>query len=193
MIDYIKGSIESLSPAAVTVEAAGIGYEINISLATYTALQGAGSTRVLIHEVIRDDAHILYGFASQRERDIFRLLIGVSGVGAATARIILSSIPADELSALIASGDHSRLRAVKGIGAKTAQRIIVDLRDKINTTDQSLLIQPATQSGDFDEALAALVMLGFPKPASSQTLRKIYDADPTLRVEDAIKKALALL
>ncbi len=124
---------------------------------------------------------------------MFRLLIGVSGVGAGTARMILSAIPAPELQTVIASGDHRRLTAAKGIGAKTAQRIIVDLRDKIKPVDDTLINQPASAPQEFEEALAALVMLGFAKPQSQKVLKKIFDADPTVKLEVAIKRALAMM
>ena len=151
-------------------------------------------TRLYVHEVIREDAHLLYGFATKRERELFRELIGVSGVGSASARMILSSISPAELEQVITSGDERRLKGVKGIGAKTAQRIIVDLRDKIKPSGDSLLMQPGVAQSDiFDEALAALVMLGFAKPASHKVLTKLLAAEPTLKVEQVIKKALTML
>ena len=149
--------------------------------------------KLLVHEVIREDAHLLYGFVDERERNLFRLLIGVSGVGANTARIILSSIPAPELEVVIVSGDHARLKNVKGIGIKTAQRVIVDLKDKIKPAEEALLLQPSATSDTYDEALAALVMLGFARQQSQKVLKKLFDADPSIKVEQAIKKALALL
>ena len=148
---------------------------------------------MLVHEIIREDVHLLFGFKDERERSMFRLLIGVSGVGANTARMILSSISAPELEQVIVNGDHSRLKNVKGIGIKTAQRIIVDLKDKIKPIDDALLIQSPTVSEAFEEALAALVMLGFGRPQSQKVLKKLYDAEPTIRVEVAIKKALTML
>ena len=149
--------------------------------------------KLLVHEVIREDAHLLYGFVDERERNLFRLLIGVSGVGANTARIILSSIPAPELEVVIVSGDHARLKNVKGIGIKTAQRVIVDLKDKIKPAEEALLLQPSATSDTYDEALAALVMLGFARQQSQKVLKKLFDADPSIKVEQAIKKALAML
>ena len=162
MIEYVKGEVASLNPAAAVIETAGgVAYMLNISLATYDKLQGQRTARVYVHEAIRDDAWTLYGFADERERDIFRQLIGVSGVGAGMARVILSSISLDELAAVIASGDVKRLKNVKGIGAKTAERIIVDLRDKIKVADATLLSQSLVNNDAYDEALAALTMLGF--------------------------------
>lgn len=193
MIEYIRGSLESLTPTDAVVECGGIGYLIEITLSTYTLLEGKKEVKLLVHEVIREDAHLLFGFIEERERAMFRLLIGVSGVGVNTARVILSSIPVAELEGVIIAGDHSRLKNVKGIGTKTAQRIIVDLKDKIKPGDDSLLIQPTVTSEAFDEALAALVMLGFPRPQSHKVLKKLYDSEPTLKVETAIKRALSML
>lgn len=193
MVEYIKGEITELTPTYAVLEAAGIGYGINITLPCFTAMEGRKEARLLIHEVIREDAWVYFGFLDESERVLFRLLIGVSGVGANTARMILSSIPTLELEQVIMSGDVRRLKAVKGIGAKTAERIIVDLKDKIKPTDSTLLIQPAASSQDFDEALAAMVMLGFPKQAAHKVLTKLYNAEPSLKVEAAIKKALTMM
>lgn len=193
MIEYIKGEITQLNPTDAVVECNGIGYMLSISLTTFTALEGQKNVKLLVHESIREDAHQLFGFINEQERQLFRQLIGVSGVGANTARMILSSIPAPELESVIASGDHSRLKNVKGIGIKTAQRIIVDLRDKIKPADVSLINQSDTSSEVFDEALMALVMLGFTKQQSQKALKKIFADDPLIRVEVAIKKALAMM
>lgn len=193
MIEYIKGIVAGISPTTVIIEAAGIGYELNISLTTFSVIERQPEAKLLVHEVIREDTHILYGFVTTDEREIFRLLIGVSGIGANTARMILSAIPPQELSGIITSGDHTRLKSVKGIGTKTAQRIIVDLRDKIKPTDNTFTQQPALYGEVFDESLAALVMLGFPKTTSDKVLRKIFEANPAIKVEDAIKRALSML
>ncbi|MEF2643750.1 MAG: Holliday junction branch migration protein RuvA [Paramuribaculum sp.] len=193
MIEYIRGNIAELTPTYAVIECNGIGYMLCISLSTFSALEDASQAKLLVHEAIREDAHQLFGFLTDQERQMFRLLIGVSGVGANTARMILSSIPAPELEAVIAGGDHSRLKIVKGIGTKTAQRIIVDLRDKIKPSGETLINQSATTSDVYDEALLALVMLGFSRPQSQKALKKIFDADPTIRVESAIKKALAMM
>lgn len=193
MIEYIKGEITQLNPTDAVVECNGIGYMLSISLTTFTALEGQKNVKLLVHESIREDAHQLFGFINEQERQLFRQLIGVSGVGANTARMILSSIPAPELESVIASGDHSRLKNVKGIGIKTAQRIIVDLRDKIKPSDVSLINQSDTSSEVFDEALMALVMLGFTKQQSQKALKKIFADNPLVRVEVAIKKALAMM
>lgn len=193
MIEYISGRIDSINPAAVVIEAGGIGYQLNISLTTFAAIEHEGSARLLVHEVLREDSHQLYGFHTAEEREIFVQLIGVSGIGANTARMILSSLTPSELAVVITSGDHTRLKNVKGIGTKTAQRVIVDLRDKIKPAGETLIQQSASRGDVFDEALAALVMLGFPKPASQKVLGRIFDADPLVKVEAAIKKALAMM
>lgn len=194
MIEYIRGAVTSLNPAATVIETAGgVAYLLNITLPTFSALEGANEARLFVHEAIRDDAWVLYGFIDEGERDIFRLLIGVSGVGAGSARMILSAIPAQELSQVIATSDTKRLKNVKGIGAKTAERIIVDLRDKIKPTDDTLLIQSKINNDAFDEAMAALLMLGFDRKLTQKTLTKLFQDEPALRVEAAIKKALAMM
>ncbi len=197
MYEYIKGAIAEITPTYVVVENNGIGYTVNISLSTFETIQNSsGEIKLLLHEVIREDAWTFYGFMEQREREMFRLLIGVSGVGPNTAMLILSSIPVAELEAVITSGDHTRLKNVKGIGVKTAQRIIVDLKDKIKLSDATLSIQlNALSQGNevYEEALAALTALGFAKPQSQKVLKRIFDADPLVKVEVAIKKALSMM
>ena len=193
MLEYIKGNIAELNPASVIIDNNGIGYEIGISLSTYSQLEGRTEAKLLLHEVIREDAHLLFGFATTRERELFRLLIGVSGVGANTARVILSSIAPAELETAIATADEPQLKAVKGVGAKTAQRIIVDLRDKIKPVASSLIIERTATTDAFNEGLAALTMLGFPRQASEKVLKKLFADDPSLRVESAIKQALKML
>lgn len=193
MIEYISGSITELTPTYVIVDNHGIGYEMNISLTTFSELENKKEVRLLAHEVIREDAHVLFGFATARERALFRLLIGVSGVGANTARMLLSSASPAELEVVITSGDVKRLKAVKGVGAKTAERVIVDLRDKIKPAGDTLVLEQTPASEAFDEALAALTMLGFAKPQSQKVLTKLFADDPSLKVEKAIKKALTML
>lgn len=193
MIDYIRGELTELNPAYAVVEAAGVGYELNISLTAYAAIEGMTQVKLLVHEVIREDAHVLFGFLEERERVMFRALIGVSGVGANTARMILSSIPVAELEQVIVSGDYQRLKNVKGIGLKTAQRVIVDLKDKIKAGDDSLIIQSTQTSDAYNEALAALQMLGFARQQSQKALKKIFEATPAIKVEMAIKQALSML
>ena len=195
MIEYIHGQLAELTPAYAVVDCHGVGYLLAITLTAYTELQDKKEAHLLVYEAIREDAYQLYGFVSRQERELFRELIGVSGVGANTARMILSSIPAPELASVIIAGDHTRLKAVKGIGAKTAQRIVVDLRDKIKPAGDVALaaIAAPAMSETCEEALAALVMLGFPRPAAQKALRKLFEADPHIKVELAIKKALAML
>lgn len=194
MIEYIRGHIAELTPATVTIDVNGIGYLLNISLATFTALEGKQDAMLLAHESIREDAYQLFGFASSSERNLFRLLIGVSGVGANTARMILSAINSSELEQAITSKDVKRLKAVKGVGAKTAERIIVDLQDKIRPSEPLLVQQniPAA-SAAFDEALTALTVLGYARPQAQKVLKKIFESEPSIKVESAIRKALAML
>lgn len=194
MIEYVKGRIASLNPAAAVIETSGgVAYMLQISLPTFSKLENMTEATLLVHEAIREDAWTLYGFLDESEREVFRLLIGVSGVGASTARMILSALASEELSAVIASSDVKRLKSVKGVGAKTAERIIVDLRDKIKAPDATLIIQSPATSEAFDEALAALTMLGFAAAQSRKVLKKLFDADPSLKVEAAIRKALPLM
>ena len=181
MIEYISGKIAELTPTYAVIDNHGIGYELNISLTTYSELENKSEIKLLAHEVIREDAHIIFGFATKNERELFRLLIGVSGVGANTARMILSSITPPELEQVITSGDDKRLKGVKGVGVKTAQRIIVDLKDKIKPSGDTLFIEQTLSSDAFDEALAALLMLGFPKPQSQKVLTRLFKEEPALR------------
>lgn len=193
MYEYVSGPLRSLQPALAVIDVNGLGFAVNISLSTFSALQGKTEATLLLHEVIREDAWLLFGFIDERERAMFRALIGVSGVGANTARMILSSVPAPELENVIVNGDASRLKAVKGIGLKTAQRIIVDLKDKIKPSDDALLLQPTANNDSFDEALAALIMLGFQRQQSAKVLRKLFESDPLMSVEAAIKRALTMM
>lgn len=193
MIEYIKGEVAELNPAYVVIEAGGIGYLINISLQCFSALESMTTAKLLIHEVIREDAHNLYGFLKADERAMFELLVGVSGVGANTARMILSSMTVDELGEAIAAGQSKRLKSIKGIGLKTAERIIVDLKDKIKAPEATLIKQSQASAEVFDEALAALVMLGFQRQLADKTLTAIFNADPATKVEAAIKKALTMM
>jgi Holliday junction DNA helicase RuvA len=190
MIDYIRGTITGITPASLTIETAGIGYFVNISLNTFTRLQGKSEYKILIHEVIREDVHQLFGFGDEEERDIFRLLISVTGVGAGTARMMLSSLNPGEIEKAIIGSDVQTLKSVKGIGVKTAERIIVDLRDKVGKAALSGEIFSFTDNTRREEALSALVMLGFARGAVLKTLDKIMREDRNLTVEDMIKKAL---
>jgi Holliday junction DNA helicase RuvA len=197
MIDYIKGDIAELNPAYVVIDNHGVGYGLHISLSTYDSLSRTGQgneAKLFVHEAIREDAHLLYGFCSKKEREAFLLLISVSGVGPNTARMILSSMNVDDFSHAIASNNVQLFKAVKGVGAKTAQRIIVDLKDKIKVADATLLEKADLTAGEtFDEALAALVMLGFTQQASGRVLKSLFASHPTLTVEQAIKQALKMM
>ncbi len=200
MLDYISGPLARIAPTEAVIDAAGVGYLLNITLNTYSALSSAKEAKLLVHEVIREDAHDLYGFLTEEERALFRMLIGVSGVGPNTARVILSSLTPAQLQMCITAGDADKLKAVKGIGLKTAQRIIVDLKDKINAAEmaamagaQADIAAGAAESGERAEALAALVMLGYQKAAASKALAKVYAAQPGATLEAAIKRALTML
>lgn len=197
MIEYIKGVIAELNPAYAVIDNHGIGYMLNISLSTFDNLSHADKNQqamLYVHEAIREDAHLLYGFATRQERDAFLLLISVSGVGPNTARMILSSMNVDEFSQAVSSNNVAMLKSVKGVGAKTAQRIIVDLKDKIKPTGHTLLQQMGGPTGKaFDEALAALVMLGFSQQASQKVLKSLFSSNAGLTAEQAIKQALKMM
>ncbi len=193
MIDYIKGEIIELSPAHAVLEAGGIGYHINIALSTYSELNGKNNTKLYVYEAIREDAHILFGFMTKEERSLFLLLISVSGVGANTARMILSSIMANELQNAIITGNVSILKSIKGIGAKTAERIIVDLKDKVSKVEFSAQGIPAANTAISEEAVAALVMLGFTQAMAQKAVKKVIDSDPQQKIEQIVKQALKLL
>lgn len=194
MYDYIKGNVAELTPTYVVLDNHGVGYMINISLNSFNSLQHQEDVvKVYVYEAIREDAHLLYGFTERRERELFLLLISVSGVGANTARMILSSLTPSDLEQTIASENVGILKSVKGIGAKTAERIIVDLKDKIKLSTDTLLDKSQVTSEVFDEAMSALVMLGFTKQMSQKALKKLFTAEPTITVEQAIKKALKMM
>lgn len=193
MIDYIRGEVAEITPTAVTIEAHGVGYELNISLNTYSDLSGKKTAKLYVHESIREDAYQLYGFYDKHERELFRQLTTVSGVGPSTGRMILSSMTPKELASTIASGDAKTMTTIKGIGSKTAQRIIVDLKDKIKL-DGDIEISVVTEAHPVaDEAIAALVMLGFTPKASETVVKKILKDNQDITVEKAIKMALKML
>ena len=190
MIDYIKGTVTKITPACVVVETGGIGYFINISLTTFSELEKKTEVKIAVHEVIREDTHQLYGFAGEKEREIFRHLISVTGVGANTARMMLSSLSPDELELAIIGSDVGVLKGIKGIGLKTAQRIIVDLKEKLGKSADTAELFISSDNANREEALSALVMLGFAKSAVSKILDKIVKEEKNLTVEAMIKKAL---
>ena len=198
MIEYIKGEITDLTPTYCVLETNGIGYMLNISLVTYQELQGQSATRLYVYENIREDAHVLYGFLTKEERELFLLLISVSGVGAATARMILSSFTAMELQEVIATGNVNAIKSVKGIGLKSAQRIIVDLKDKVGSVMHN--VQCTMHNGlsiatteTQEEAVAALVALGFQRAASVKVVEKVLKEDASMPVAKIIKRALAMI
>ena len=196
MIDYIKGELAELSPATATVEAAGVGYAMSISLTTYSAIQGKNTVKLYVYEAIREDAYVLYGFSGKKEREMFQLLITVSGVGANTARMVLSSMSVAELCAAISTGDERLIKSIKGIGLKTAQRIIVDLKDKIvalGIADELPAGGSAAVAVDTavrDEAVAALTMLGFSPAPTQKVVVQILKDQPDAPVEQVVKLAL---
>ena len=198
MIEYIKGELTEITPAMAVVECNGLGYGINVSLNTYTAIQGKKEVKLYIYEAIREDAYVLYGFASKQERELFLLLISVSGIGGNTARMILSALTPSDLCIVISSGNDKLLKTENGIGLRTAQRIIVDLKDKIATTDMGASatissVATAANTEIYEEAVAALTMLGFAQVPSQKVVSAILKEEPEAAVEKVIKLALKRL
>ena len=204
MIEYLRGELTELSPALATVECAGVGYGLNISLTTYAAIQPflhtsgttKGAVKLYVHEAIREDAYVLYGFATRKEREMFQLLITVSGVGTNTARMMLSRMSVSELCNAISTGNAKLIQSIKGIGKMTAQRVIVDLRDKIvalglaDEIPAGGSITAPVDNGVRDEAVAALTMLGFSPAPSQKVVVAILQSQPSLPVEQVVKLAL---
>lgn len=196
MIEFVQGKIEDLDPAQVTIETAGgVGYALSISLNTYSAIQGKEKARLYVYEAIREDAWVLYGFAEKLERELFLMLISVPGIGGASARMILSAFSPRELETIISTGDERQLKQVKGIGLKTAQRIIVDLKDKIKTSGSAVAGTASISAGPatgevVESAVAALTMLGFQQAASLKAVQTILKENPDMTVEAVIKEAL---
>ncbi|MBQ7419312.1 MAG: Holliday junction branch migration protein RuvA [Prevotella sp.] len=196
MIEYVKGELTELTPALATVEVAGLGYGLNISLNTYSAIQGKKEVKLYVYESIREDAYVLYGFVNKKEREMFELLISVSGVGPNTARMMLSSMSVQELCAAISTGNERVVKGIKGIGKMTAQRIIVDLRDKIvalGITDEipagGTMAAPVNNAVK-DEAVSALTMLGFSPAPTQKVVVAILQEHPDAPVEQVVKLAL---
>lgn len=193
MYEYIQGKIAELTPAYAVVEAGGVGYYLNISLQTYSEIERAESARIYVHFIVREDIQILYGFATKQEREVFRMLISVSGVGGNTARMILSTYSPRELTGIISTENAVLLKNVKGLGLKTAQKIIVELRDKI-AGSAAVTERPAELSGGlYEEALAALTMLGFSRSASGKVVQSLLREHPAAPVEELIRLALKKL
>lgn len=190
MIEYLNGQLTELNPAHIVIDINGVGYFVHISLNTYTALSGKKQTKIYIHEVIREDAHLLFGFYDFDERELFRNLISVSGVGASTGIVFLSSLKADEIKVAIIADDVNKLKSVKGIGLKTAQRIIVELKDKLAKDPVSANIFAVENNSTREEALSALVTLGFVKKGAEKVVDKVMKNNPDISVEQIIKEAL---
>lgn len=195
MIDYIKGSLAEITPTEMVLECYGIGYKILISLQTYEALNGKSETKVYIHHYLREDEELYYGFATKDERELFRLLIGVSGIGASTARMMLSSLTSDEIRNAILSEDINKIKSIKGIGLKSAQRLILELKDKVvkgGGSDNSILFNTVA-SGAAEEASTALVMLGFTKANVNKAISAVLKESPGATLEEIIKLSLKRL
>ena len=195
MIDYIKGSIAEINPTEVILESYGIGYRILISLQTYEGLNGKSDAKVYIHHYLREDEELYYGFYTKDERELFRLLIGVSGVGASTARMMLSSLTCDEIRNAIIAEDINKIKSIKGIGTKSAQRVILELKDKVVKgagADTSTLFTTASNPAA-EEATTALVMLGFTKANVNKAVSSVLKKSPSASLEEIIKQSLKLL
>lgn len=190
MIAYLRGKFTHKTPASVIIDVNGVGYDVNISLNTYSRIQGSEEGALLIHMLVREDAHILYGFSDAVEKELFLQLIGVSGVGASTARVMLSYMKPEELAAAIRGGNARTLEAIKGIGKKTAERIVVELRDRLAKQPLDINISLPQSNTAQADALNALIALGINRTAAEGAIQKAYDQNPELSVEDLIKAAL---
>lgn len=195
MLEYVNGAVAELTPTIAVIDCNGVGYGVNISLNTYTAIQGKKEAKLYLYEAVREDAYVLYGFADKKERNLFMLLISVSGIGGNTARMILSSMTPQELIGIIAGENASLLKTVKGIGLKTAQRVIVDLKDKIKNLEygENTFSGLAVDNEIMEEAVSALNMLGFATAPSQKVVAQLLKDNPTSTVEKVIKDALKQL
>ena len=194
MYEYIRGTVAEVTPACAVIDVGGVGYLLNISLHTYTAIEHLAEAKLYVHYIVREDAQILYGFATKAERELFGLLLSVSGVGGNTARMILSTYSVSELQNIIASGNAVLLKNVKGLGLKTAQKIIVELSGKmldLKASGEIASVSPNSEA--YDEALSALTMLGFTKTASEKALKQLFKESPNISVEDAVRESLKRL
>jgi len=193
MFDYIEGKVAELTPTYVVIDVAGIGYFVNISLQSYSVIDEKKILKMYIHHVIREDVHLLFGFKEKKEREMFRLLISVSGVGANTARVMLSTLTTSELEKAILGNQVNIIKSVKGIGLKTAQKIIIELKDKMGKLTEEMSVLMASDSKVREEALDALVMLGFAKPSVNKVLDNLLNKESGMDVEHLIKNALKQL
>lgn len=199
MIEYIRGTVAELTPTLAVIEAGGVGYGLSISLNTYTAVQGKSEARLYVYEIIREDAYLLYGFASRKERELFTLLIGVSGVGGQIARTVLSAFTPADLAGIVETGDERAVKSVKGIGPKMAQHIIVELKGKLDfclgedASGGAVRGQAVAVSPVVEEAVQALAVLGFPPAPVQKVVLRIVHEEPGLPVEAIIKKALKMM
>lgn len=193
MYEYIEGQIDEINPALLVIESNGVGYAVHISLNTFSALNGKKQARIFTHLIVREDAHLLYGFSSRSERELFRQLLSVNGVGAATALMMLSSLSPDEIISAISTENINLLKSVKGIGLKTAQRIIIDLKDKLSKVPVTGQILVPSDNTLQNEALSALVMLGFSRKDAEKAVVGILTGMPGANVETVIKQALKRL
>ena len=195
MIDYIKGKVEELNPTEVILETYGIGYRILISLQTYEGLNGKSEVKVYIHHYLREDEELYYGFSSKEERELFRLLIGVSGIGASTARMMLSSLTSDEIRNAILAEDINKIKSIKGIGLKSAQRLILELKDKVvkGGGSESPALFTSSSNAATEEAITALVMLGFTKANVTKAVNAVLKEKPSASLEEIIKLSLKRL
>lgn len=192
MYEYISGRVAETAPAYAVIDAGGVGYYLHVSLETYAAIEHAAEAKLYVHYIVREDAQLLYGFATKAERELFRLLISVSGVGGNTARMILSTYSPHELQGIIATGNAVLLKNVKGLGLKTAQKIIVELSGKLTTAGSDASVAPLADAAA-DEALAALVMLGFARNTAEKVLRTVVRETPSASVEEMVRAALKRL
>ncbi len=194
MYEYISGTLSEVAPTYAVLDVGGVGYYLHISLETFSAIEHAERAKLYVHYVVREDAQLLYGFSTRVERELFRLLIGVSGVGGNTARMVLSTYSPRELQNIISTGNAVLLKNVKGLGLKTAQKIIVELTGKLAALDAGAgAAAPVADSGNFDEALAALVMLGFARTAAEKVLRGVLRETPSASVEELVRMSLKRL
>lgn len=193
MYEYLIGALVEATPAYAVVDCNGVGYMVEISVNTYTQIKDLTEVKLLTHYIVREDAHLLFGFATADEREMFRQLIKISGVGVATARVMLSTLTVNELKEAVISNNVRAIQSVKGIGAKSAQKIILELQDKIGKVSENALSALFESNKNVEEALTALVMLGFAKPAADKVLQQVNKKQPGLSVEELIKQALKAL